>query len=92
VIKALALAMGVQPVGPQLLPIEGLDLAGQTWATAPVQNNVAGGAATGVVLEYTAPAGDDGHFVVFDVPAAVQQSNRFLGTHVVSGTATLTTP
>jgi hypothetical protein len=90
--KALAMAMGVQPIGPMIEPIDGLDLAGLSWGTAPTMNNVGGGQATGVLLEYTAPMGDDGHFVVFDVDAAVQQSNRFLGTHAVSGVATLTTP
>jgi hypothetical protein len=92
VIKALALAMGVQPVTPMLEPIDGLDLAGLSFTDPPVASNVAGGQATGVLLEYIAPPGDDGHFVVFDVPAAIAQSNRFLGTHVVSGTATLTKP
>jgi len=92
VIKALALAMGVQPVTPRLEPIDGLDLAGLTFGDPPVASNVAGGTATGVLLEYTAAPGSDGHFVAFDIPAAIQQSNRFLGTHVVSGTATLTKP
>jgi hypothetical protein len=92
VIKALALGMGVQPVNPMLEPIDGLDLAGLSWANPPLKSNVAGGNATGVLLEYTAPPGDDGHFVVFDVPAAVAQSNRFLGTHEATGIAELTAP
>jgi hypothetical protein len=33
-----------------------------------------------VLLEYKAPSGHDGHFVVFDVPDAIAQSNRFLAT------------
>jgi hypothetical protein len=93
-IKALALALGVQPVNPMLAPIENLDLVGQSWGTAPVTGNATsnGATATGVLLEYTAPAGDDGHFVVFDVPAATAQSNRFLATHAATGKATLAAP
>ena len=96
-IKALALAMGVQPVNPIVEPdqggtIDGLDLVGQSWANAPVTNNVAGGKATGVLLEYAQAGSDDGHFVIFDVPAAIAQNNRFLATLAATGTATLTTP
>jgi predicted esterase len=91
-IKALALAMGVQPVGPELDDIDGLDYTHATWAQAPVSGNVAAGQATGVLLEYTAPANDDGHFVVFDVPEAVAQSNRFLATHAAAGAARLDPP
>ena len=75
--------------------IAGLNLLGLTWGVAPTAQmptslNVAGGLATGVLLEYQAPAGRDGHFVVFDVPAAVKQSNRFLATHAATGVAQLT--
>jgi predicted esterase len=91
-IKALALAIGVQPAGPQLEPIEGLTYTSMQWANAPVSDNVAAGQATGVLLEYTAPSGSDGHFVVFDVDAAIAQSNRFLGLAAVNGTAQLVAP
>ena len=40
-----------------LEPIDGLDLAGLTWGDRAGRGNVAGGAATGVLLEYKAPAG-----------------------------------
>jgi predicted esterase len=91
-IEALALGMGVQPAGPQLQTIDGLALTTTQWGTAPISDNVAGGQATGVLLEYTAPAGDDGHFVVFDVPSAIAQSNRFLATAAATGTARLDPP
>jgi hypothetical protein len=90
--KAQALASGLQPVMPMLEPIDGLGLANLTWSPAPVVMNVDGGKATGVLLEYQAPPGKDGHFVVFDVPAAVAQSNRFLATHAASGAARLDPP
>jgi len=84
--------MGVQPAGPQLQTIDDLPLTTTQWGSAPITGNVAGGQATGVLLEYTAPAGDDGHFVVFDVPDAVAQSNRFLASHAATGTARLDPP
>jgi predicted esterase len=92
VIKALALAMGVQPIGPQLEPIDDLELAGLAWGEAPVAGNVAGGKATGVLLEYNQRGRSDGHFVIFDVPEAVRQSNRFLATHATGGVARLEAP
>jgi hypothetical protein len=91
-IEALALGMGVQPAGPQLVSIEGLALTQTQWGDAPITGNVAGGQATGVLLEYTAKTGSDGHFVVFDIPAAIAQSNRFLATHAATGSARLDPP
>jgi hypothetical protein len=40
--------------------------------------NLGGGAATGVLAQFSPKAGRDGHFVVFDVPEARAQSARFL--------------
>jgi hypothetical protein len=45
-----------------------------------------------VLLEYRAPEMRDGHFVIFDVPEAVRQSNRFLASHAVTGIAKLDNP
>jgi hypothetical protein len=92
VIKALALAIGVQPVEPMLDPIDDLTLAGGSWATAPVSDNVAAGQATGVLLEYPQAGSDDGHFVIFDDPPAIAQNNRFLATCAATGTAHLDPP
>jgi predicted esterase len=91
-LRALSLAMGVQPVEPQWVPIDGLALAGQKWALPPQVGNVAGGAATGVVLQYLQDGDNDGHFVIFDVPQAKAQSNRFLATAAVTGLARLDPP
>ena len=91
-IEALALGMGVQPAGPQLQTIDGLAFTETQWGTPPITGNVAGGQATGVLLEYTAPAGDDGHFVVFDVPDAIAQANRFLAHAASDGMARLDPP
>jgi hypothetical protein len=93
--KALALAMGAQPADPMLEPIDGMSLRGLAWAAPPIASNVAGGAATAVVCEYKVPKNQagvqayDGHFVVFQHPAAAEQSNAFLGLHMATGTAKL---
>lgn len=94
-IKALALAMGVQPAAPRLQPIDVLSPMTETWATPPLMNNVANGLATGVICEYQVPTyfdghqAYDGHYVVFNHPDAVRQSNSFLATHAKTGTAQL---
>jgi len=88
-IEALATAIGGNLVGTVLEPIEGLDLRGRQVLAAPVTSNLPG--STVVLAEYRATT-DDGHFVVFDVPAAQRQSARFLGTLASTGTATLVAP
>jgi hypothetical protein len=40
--------------------------------------NLANGKASGVLAQWAVPSGDDGHFVVFDVPAAKTQAAVFL--------------
>ncbi len=93
-LKAMALSMGVQPVGQMLEPIDGLDLTGQSWtawAPPPVSGNVAGGMATGVVVQYDALPGSDGHFVATEVPAAIFQCNGFLGSMVAAANPTVAT-
>ena len=85
-------AMGAQPILLMLSTVDTLGLAGLTPGSAPTASNVAGGAATGVMLQYTPPPKRDGHFVIFDVAAARDQSNRFLATHARDGIATLTAP
>lgn len=88
-IEALAVAIGGNLVGPELEPIEGLALRQREVLAAPVTDNLDG--TTAVLAEYKATGGD-GHFVVFDVPAARRQSAEFLGTLARTGTATLVTP
>ena len=45
--------------------------------------------ATRVFAQYQAADGHEGHFVVFEVPAAERQSAEFLGTLARTGAATL---
>jgi hypothetical protein len=87
-----ALAIGLAPVNPMLAPIDNLEAAGGAFLDLPVAGNLVGGAATGVLVQYTPPPGTDGHMVVFAVPAAAAQSSRFLASHAASGTAALLPP
>ena len=43
-----------------------------------LSGNLANGQASGVLGQWAVPAGDDGHFVVFDVPSARVQAAQFL--------------
>jgi dienelactone hydrolase len=86
-IEAFATSIGGSQVMPTIAPIEGLSLRGQQVLNAPVMDNLDG--VTTVLLQYHQATGSDGHFVVFDVPAAEQQSSQFLGTLAKTGTATL---
>lgn len=68
-------------------PVEGLALRGRTPVTPPVTGNLNG--ATAVLAQYPQAAGSDGHFVVFDIPAARNQAAKFLSTLATTGQATL---
>jgi len=91
--KAFMLAAGLQPAGTELDPIAGLPLTGLSFTSAlPIVNNVAGGQATGVAIEYNATGKNDGHFVVFDVADARRTASRFLGTHAATGASRIDPP
>jgi hypothetical protein len=45
-----------------------------------------------VLAQYKQVVGSDGHFVVFDVTSAKEQSAEFLGTLAKSGTASVVSP
>src|SRR5262249_13174029 len=76
-IEAFGVAMGLTPATPMIQDVPGFALRGTRWTAPPIMTNLDG--KTGVFAQYTAPSGDDGHFVVFDVPAAQRQSAQFLG-------------
>lgn len=75
---------GVNPTGEDLL-------AALTPATAPVSGNVevGGVAVTAVVRQYAPPTGRDGHFVLFDVPAANADVVNFLSAAATGATPSL---
>jgi hypothetical protein len=88
-IEALGVAIGLTPVPPIIQVVPGFGLREIESDGPPLSNNLNG--VTGVFLQYTA-VDDDGHFVVFDIPAARLQSAKFLGTLAYTGTALLVAP
>ncbi len=89
-IEALAVSIGGHMVGPVLQDVPGFALRDHEVLEAPVTGNLDG--TTVVLLQYNESSGSDGHFVVFDVPAAEVQSAEFLGTLAASGAATVVEP
>jgi dienelactone hydrolase len=89
-IEALAVALRLDLVGPVLREVPGLVEAGGAIVAPPLRANR--GDATFALLQYQEVAGSDGHFVVFDVPAAERQSIEFLRTMAETGLATVVTP
>ena len=90
-IEAFATAIGgdlVKTVDEQDVP--GIDLRGRAVVAPPITGNV--DAVTAVLAQYKQKAGSDGHFVVFDIAAAQQQSSQFLGTLARTGQATVVVP
>ena len=70
--------------------VEGLTLRGRAVMATPFSDNL--DSVTAVLAQYKQAAGSDGHFVVFEVPSAEEQSASFLGTLAATGTATVVTP
>jgi pimeloyl-ACP methyl ester carboxylesterase len=90
-IEAFATAIGGnEVVTANEKDIDGLTLRGNTSLAPPISNNLNG--KTAVLAQYNMAAGSDGHFVVFEIPAAEQQSAEFLGTLAATGTATVVVP
>ncbi len=90
-IEAFATAIGGNVVmTPDTAPVPGLELEGRTVLAPPFQDNLDG--ATATLAQYKQQPGSDGHFVVFDIPAAERQAAEFLGSLARTGTATVVAP
>jgi predicted esterase len=91
-IEAMAVAIGGDLVQlPEQKDVEGLTaLRGRSVLSAPISKNVGG--VTAVLAQYKSAPGSDGHYVVFDIPAAQRQAAEFLGTLARTGTATVVAP
>jgi predicted esterase len=86
-IEALGVSMSLTPVGPLLHDVPGFALRNVSPTMPPIMSNLQG--KTGVFAQYDAGPKGEGHFVVFDIPAAQRQSASFLGTLAATGVATL---
>jgi len=79
-IEAQAVAMGLPLIEPSVLPIPQLGYGASSTPipSGGLSGNVAGGTRTGGLQQWAPPPGEDGHFVVFDVPEARSQIAGFL--------------
>lgn len=80
-IESHALAMGLPLAEPFVHPIAELAYGGPGTIAVDaigIQGNLANGAATGALVQWAPPAGEDGHFVIYDVPLAQVQAFAFL--------------
>jgi hypothetical protein len=79
-IEVLAVAAGLPLIEPVIRPIPELALVGLTPVSVPpagLRGNLAGGKATGALVQWSPPGTSDGHFVVFNVPQARAQAADF---------------
>lgn len=80
-IEAHSIAVGLPLQLPGQRPIVETSWGGPQPITVPaegVSGNLANGQASGVLAQWPISPGDDGHFVVFDQPAAGDQAAEFL--------------
>src|SRR5262249_37197571 len=80
-IEAHALSIGLPLQLPDEHALPQLAWGGPQPLTIPaggLSGDFAGGHASGVLAQWAVPPGTDGHFVVFNVPAAQEQAAKFL--------------
>ncbi|HEX7665977.1 MAG TPA: hypothetical protein VF407_15730, partial [Polyangiaceae bacterium] len=79
-IEIASIAMGLPVENPQIHPITEASWSGLGTVDVPstgLSGNLAGGQASGVLGQFHPAPKDDGHFVVFDVPACRLQAAQF---------------
>lgn len=80
-IEVESVALGLPPQKPVIHPVaedQWGDLSPVAIPAGGLSGNLAGGAASGVLAQWHASKASDGHFVVFDIPAAMQQASGFV--------------
>lgn len=80
-IEVQAVALGLPPQNPIIHPIEELawgDLSPITIPAEGLSGNLANGQASGVLAQWLASDASDGHYVIYDIPAAMDQSAGFV--------------
>jgi hypothetical protein len=76
-----AIALGLPPQSPVIHPIAELewsDLSVVDVPAAGLSGNLAGGKASGILAQWEADKASDGHFVIYDIPAAMTQATGFM--------------
>ncbi len=79
-IEIASVAMGLPRQAPGIHPVAEAafgDLGDVTVPAGGLSGNLAGGLASGVLAQFVPPPNVDGHFVVFDVPAAHDEAAGF---------------
>jgi dienelactone hydrolase len=87
-IEAFGVSMGLSPVSPIMPLSDGFALRGSAPLMPAVSGNENG--VSGVLAQYLATHGEDGHYVVFHEEAAMRQSIQFLSTLANSQTGVAT--
>ncbi len=81
-IEAQAVALGLPPQEPVIHPVYEAEfdasLAPVTIPKGGLSGNLADGKASGVLAQWEPAKTSDGHFVIYDIPAAMTQSARFV--------------
>lgn len=80
-IEVQAVAMGLPPQTPVIHEIAELAWADLEPVTIPpegLSGNLADGAASGVLAQWRADDASDGHYVIYDIPAAMNQAAGFV--------------
>lgn len=79
-IEVQAVALGLPPQTPVIHTIGELafsDLTPVTIPSAGLSGNLGGGQASGILAQWPAAQASDGHFVLYDIPAAMTQATQF---------------
>jgi predicted esterase len=79
-IEVASVALGLPRMAPGIKVVREAEFSGIADVTIPsdgLSGNLAGGQASGVLAQFTPAAKSDGHFVIFDVPAARAQAAGF---------------
>ncbi len=79
-IEVASVALGLPRMAPGIKAVREAEFSGLADVTVPPEGltgNLAGGQASGVLAQFAPAAKSDGHFVIFDVPAARAQAAGF---------------
>jgi hypothetical protein len=80
-IEVQAVALGLPPQNPIIHPIEELawgDLSPITIPAEGLSGNLANGQASGILAQWLASEASDGHYVIYDIPPAMNQATGFV--------------
>jgi hypothetical protein len=80
-IEVQAVALGLSPQQPVIHPIAELAWSDREPVTIPaagLSGNLAHGEASGILAQWEAKDASDGHFVIYDIPAAMKQATGFV--------------